>query len=183
MRNNWLFAFNIAVFIFAHYLLSIPQMSKVIIEEPFLLEILPRMYIPLIVYLGLFRNPLEGILTIYAILISLSPTTSVALGQLLLNGLLIFLLLQAIKSRVFSPGPIYFATLTSVSSFINSFLWWFYDMTSSQVSVYFPAIHIWLLQSALSLLIAPLLFSLFGKLDLLTKKTPLMESSQKGVPA
>lgn len=68
----------------------------------------PLLWLNLVLYLILYRKPFEGILTIYLIAIFLLPFTAMPLGVFSLSLLIIFLIMNFIKKRVFWPGPRYF---------------------------------------------------------------------------
>lgn len=68
----------------------------------------PLLWLNLVLYLTLYRKPFEGILTVYLIAIFLRHFTAMPLGILWLTLLIIFLVMNFIKKRVFWPGPRYF---------------------------------------------------------------------------
>lgn len=68
----------------------------------------PLMWLNLVLYLILYRRPLEAILTIYLIGLFLQPFTAMPLGVLWLTMLTLFLFMSFVKKRVFWPGSQYF---------------------------------------------------------------------------
>ncbi len=68
----------------------------------------PLLWLNLVLYLILYRRPLEAILTIYFLALFLRPFTAMPLGVLWLSLLLVFVLVSFVKKRVFWPGSRYF---------------------------------------------------------------------------
>lgn len=68
----------------------------------------PLMWLNLVLYLVLYRKPLEAILTIYLIGLFLNPFTAMPLGVLWLTLFLLFVVTSFLKKRVFWPGSRYF---------------------------------------------------------------------------
>jgi hypothetical protein len=68
----------------------------------------PLLWLNLVLYMILYRRPIEGILTIYLVAAFLRPFTAMPLGVLWLNLLVVFALLGFVKKRVFWPGSRYF---------------------------------------------------------------------------
>jgi hypothetical protein len=70
----------------------------------------PLLWLNLVLYLILFRKPMEGILTIYLFGLFLRPFTAMPLGILWLNLLIVFMVMSFVKKRVFWPSSRYFIT-------------------------------------------------------------------------
>ncbi len=68
----------------------------------------PLLWLNLVLYLILFRKPMEGILTIYLFGLFLRPFTAMPLGVLWLNLLAVFAVMSFVKKRVFWPSSRYF---------------------------------------------------------------------------
>jgi len=68
----------------------------------------PLLWLNLVLYLILYRKPIEGILTIYLFGLFLRPFTAMPLGVLWLNLLLVFSVMSFVKKRVFWPSSRYF---------------------------------------------------------------------------
>lgn len=79
----------------------------------------PQFWLNMILYLILFRKPLEGILTIYFIGLLLTPFTAMPLGMLWMTLLILFVAIGFVKKRFFWPGSRYFfmASLGTMISF------------------------------------------------------------------
>jgi hypothetical protein len=69
----------------------------------------PAFWIMLAVYIALFRNTAEGLISLFAVSYSLSVYTSLPEGLLTLNLLSLFASARFLKSRVFVPTSAYFA--------------------------------------------------------------------------
>jgi hypothetical protein len=70
----------------------------------------PLLWLNLVLYLILYRKPMEGILTIYLFGLFLRPFTAMPLGVLWMNLLIIFGVMSFVKKRVFWPSFRYFVT-------------------------------------------------------------------------
>lgn len=70
----------------------------------------PLLWLNLVLYLILYRKPMEGILTIYLFGLFLRPFTAMPIGVLWLNLLVVFALMSFVKKRVFWPSSRYFVT-------------------------------------------------------------------------
>ena len=68
----------------------------------------PLLWLNLVLYLILFRKPMEGILTIYVLALFLRPFTAMPLGVLWLSLLAVFVVMSFVKKRVFWPSSRYF---------------------------------------------------------------------------
>ncbi|MEZ0392651.1 MAG: hypothetical protein ACAH59_10570 [Pseudobdellovibrionaceae bacterium] len=68
----------------------------------------PLLWLNLVLYLILYRKPLEGIATIYLVALFLRPFSAMPLGVLWLTLLIVFSVMSFVKKRVFWPGSRYF---------------------------------------------------------------------------
>lgn len=68
----------------------------------------PQFWLNMILYLVLFRKPIEGILTIYLVGLILNPFTAMPLGMIWMTLLILFACMSFVKKRVFWPGSRYF---------------------------------------------------------------------------
>ena len=68
----------------------------------------PWVWLDVILYLILFRRPIEGIGLIYGLTLFVSPFTSMRLGVLWMICLIVFSVISFAKKRVFWPGFRYF---------------------------------------------------------------------------
>lgn len=68
----------------------------------------PWIWLNIILYLILFRKPLEGILLVYCLTLFTFPFTSMKLGVIWMICLLIFVTITYIKKRIFWPNYRYF---------------------------------------------------------------------------
>ncbi len=68
----------------------------------------PLIWLNVVLYLGLYRAFMDGILTIYGVGILLLPFTGMPLGVLWISLLTIFLAMRFVKKRIFWPGSQYF---------------------------------------------------------------------------
>lgn len=141
----------------------------------------PINWLPVVVYLSLYRKPLEGILSTYFVLLfGLSILTIENSGLSLALGLSVFLLCQAIKSRVFWNGAHYFILLCFLSTLLLQFVKTIVNL------VFFdhfalPNVFLWILQAGLTALPAWFCFHLLNWLDHLTHKESLAEVTGDGL--
>ena len=176
MRTAWLFSFNLILILVATFVLSILQSSfQPLAGFSYLVWIpTPFYWLPVIVYLSLYRKPFEGIVTAYIIMAALINLTVTNSGLLLMLCLFTFATCQLIKSRVFWNGSRYFVLLCAISTLVvqtASFLlnWMFFDF------IEFPNILLWALKSLLTMIPAWFCFHLLNLIDHITHKEPLTE--------
>ena len=68
----------------------------------------PQFWLNMILYLILFRKPIEGILTVYLVGLILNPFTAMPLGMIWATLLILFVCTSFVKKRLFWPGSRYF---------------------------------------------------------------------------
>lgn len=135
----------------------------------------PLMWLNLVLYLILYRKPIEAIMTIYLIGLFLRPFTAMPLGVLWLTLLILFLCMSFVKKRVFWPGSRYFlmasfgiAITYHISYFIISK--WF-ETNPATFSFFHRFFEI-----VFTALTAIPLYIFFSAMDRLTNKETLPES-------
>ncbi len=129
----------------------------------------PYFWIPTIVYLALYQPPLKAVVTIYVTSLVISSMSSMSAGLLMLNHLLIFTILLALKSRVFWPGTSYFMLATAIASFAFSpFLFLLSIMIEANPMPY-PRVLPWLTAVLLTPILSPFLYNIFIWTDRTTK--------------
>lgn len=74
----------------------------------------PAFWLMIIVYVSLFRNVVDGLFNLFFISFGLSVYTSLPEGLLTLNLLILFAAARFLKSRVFIPTTIYFASTAAL---------------------------------------------------------------------
>ncbi len=74
----------------------------------------PAFWIMLIIYLALYRDVLEGLVSLFFVCFSLSVYTSLPEGLLTLNALTLFSAARFLKSRIFVPTTAYFASTAAI---------------------------------------------------------------------
>lgn len=79
----------------------------------------PLLWLNMVLYLILYRKPVEGILTIYAVGMVLNPFTAMPLGIIWATLLAVFAAMSFIKKRVFWPSSRYFF----FASFATALTW------------------------------------------------------------
>ena len=68
----------------------------------------PMLWLNLVLYLILYRKPVEGILMTYAVVLIFSGFSAAPVGVLWLNLLVVFAIVSFVKVRIFWPGSRYF---------------------------------------------------------------------------
>lgn len=68
----------------------------------------PMLWLNIVLYFILYRRPVEGIISIYALGLFLNPFTAMPLGIIWTMSLIMFAGMLAIKKRIFWPGSRYF---------------------------------------------------------------------------
>jgi hypothetical protein len=79
----------------------------------------PLLWLNMVLYLILYRKPVEGILTVYAVGLVLNPFTAMPIGVIWTTLLLVFGAVSFIKKRVFWPSSRYFF----FASFATALVW------------------------------------------------------------
>jgi hypothetical protein len=175
-------ALNLTVFLLVTYALIILQASFRPFADSRYFFWMPATlnWLPVIVYLSLYRKPVEGILSSYFLLWCMTVLTISNVGFLWLTGLAIFIFCQAIKSRLFWNGSQYFCFLCFLSVFVAQITQFlgnliFYDHLA------WPNVFIWILQAFVTLIPAWLCFYLLNWLDRITHKESLTEVAGGGL--
>lgn len=135
----------------------------------------PLLWLNLVLYLFLYRKPLESLALVYFLAIIFSAFSSATLGQLWLAMLIMGLLTNVLKKRIFWPGMRYFmiasfyATITY--QVVSPAIGWMADDRVIMNS---------LLTSVAELILTPLaaapIYLILNFTDKWTNKDPLPES-------
>ena len=180
MKEKGLAASNILLFLLLTHFASIVQVSF-FSPDQFLFKYLPTPFcwISPVIFLSLYRNPLEGILSVYILIYSLAPLTVQSTGSMLLSSLVLFSCCQSLKTRFFWPGVRYFMIINALGALIFQaseatvhFIFDDYTPTLGQVFSWFP-------RALITPVTAYILYFPLNLIDRITQKTPLTELRQE----
>lgn len=168
MKEKLLKLTNIALFILMTLLLAGAQTS-------FWLQIFgyfppPALWMPVLVYLALFRGTLATIILSHLVALSISSATAMPLGLVMIACLAVALSIQVFKTRIFWMQSTYFMMVSGLSVFVFHMTHFASSWALSDTPLTTPAIGDWIIQALLTPLVAPLLFPLFRWVDALTQQ-------------
>ena len=181
MRQQWRVAVNVLAFVMVTYVFCILQTSFRPLSGVTWLRWLPppTNWLPPLVYLGLYRKPLEGVITSYFVVLSFSQFTVTSLGLLWLIGLAVFCFCQLVKSRVFFNGGLYFLLLCCFSSVVYNVTHVLASWAAESHPMGVPHIGRWLGEFLVMPVSAIPYFLILSLVDNLTQKAPLTEMSRE----
>jgi hypothetical protein len=88
----------------------------------------PMLWLNIIVYVTLYRNPFPGIFIVYAMGFVLLAFTSMPLKMMWLTLLILFTLVQGIRGRVFWSGSGYYTIMCSFSAVAYHIIYFFVSL-------------------------------------------------------
>jgi len=139
----------------------------------------PMFWLPPIVYLSLYRKPVEGILTIYFLCIMFAAMSSMTIGVLGLIFLFMFVGFQALKLRIFWPGPYYFMLSCGIASLTFHIFHYLTTWLFSDVTTFLPDWAQLISEISLTPIISFPIYHVFSWIDRLTFKESLIEARQE----
>lgn len=168
MKEKLLKLANVVLFILITLLLAGAQTS-------FWLQIFgyfppPALWMPVLVYLALFRGTLETIILSHLVAIAISSATTMPIGFVLVSSLTVALSVQIFKTRIFWMQSTYFMMVSGLSVFVFHLAHFASTWLLGDIPLTSPAIADWIIQALLTPLVAPLLFPLFRWIDSLTQQ-------------
>lgn len=173
MRKRLMYAYNIGLFLVATILLMVFQTT--VWYHLFDTVAGPNFWLPAFVYLGLFRKPVESILTGYLLALAVSANSGIPLGIAMLCGASITSVAFAIRQRIHWSGVTYFMMSTLIAVFVfhlsHLILSWVFEPNKLSS----PRILYWLGQLVTTPLISPFLYRLFSWIDKITEKEAVPE--------
>jgi len=125
----------------------------------------PAFWLMIVIYLALFRNIIDGLVSLFFVSFSLSVYTSLPEGILTLNLLVLFTAARFLKSRVFIPTTIYFAATTALSVLGFYFCHFIFSQFFEENPVTSPEILATLAQGILTFVFSVPVFSLLQMTD------------------
>jgi cell shape-determining protein MreD len=177
MKERLLLLANVALFAFATLLLASIQTS--LWFQIFGSFRGPALWIPVLIYIALFRSTLEAIFFSYLIGFALSTMTAMPEGILITICLGLTLATQLFKRRIFWSSSSYYMMVCGLAALIFHLLHWGVSYVLGDHPVTSPQVMDWLIEALLTPLAAPPLFPVFRWFDRITDREPSTEYSSQ----
>ena len=126
-------------------------------------------WLPVVVYLSLYRRLSSGILTIYLLGILLNAMTSMPLYLMLLSLLSVFLVTRAVRVRFHWNGATYIMLSCAVAVMTFHISVWLLSLIFETNNLSQPNYTSWFMQLVLTPLITPFLFTICSMIDQFTQ--------------
>lgn len=168
MKEKLLLASNIGLFALAVLIFGTIQTSlwfQILGYFP-----APAFWIPCLVYIALFRSPLETMLFSYLTGFLLSTMTAMPEGILATACLALALTTQSFKQRIFWSGSSYFMMTCGFAALAFHIYHWIATFIIGDMPLTSPQISNWLIEALLTPLAAPMLYPVFRWFDKLTNR-------------
>ncbi len=130
----------------------------------------PAFWIPILVYLFLFRRVNEAVPMMYFLCIILSTMTTISEGLFMLLCLALGLTVRIVKQRVYWPGHTYFMMVCGCAALLFHLYHMVGSMILEQTTISRPEILSWIIEALLTPLISPLLYIVFLWFDFWTER-------------
>lgn len=130
----------------------------------------PHFWVPTIAFWALYRSTAEGFVMLYIMTTLIGAFTSAPLGLLLLVNLCLFGISRAIKSKVYQPGPLFFAIVCSIATLAFVPLQWVLSVAFEKNSLSEWLLGDWIAKVLFTPLIAFATYPIFVKIDDITEK-------------
>ncbi len=175
MRERLLHAANILLLAFATLVLASLQTS--LWFQVFGWFPAPAFWMPAVVYVALYRTPVEMLITVFIFCLILSTMTVMPEGMLFATLLALSGLIRAVKQRFYWAGTTYFMMTSGFATLSWHLLHWIGTSIIHSNPVSIPEIADWLIQALLTPLIAPPLYFLFRWFDRIAEREQPAEAS------
>lgn len=175
MKEKGLLVANVVMFLFAILLLGSLQTSlwlQIFGNFPG-----PALWIPCLIYIALFRSPLESIIFSYLAGIALSTMSAMPEGLMMILCLALVLSAQLFKQRIYWAGSSYIMMTCGLASLMFNLYHWIATFILGDTPMTSPQVMDWLIQALLTPLVAPPLFPVFQWIDRFTQREPPTEIS------
>ncbi len=137
----------------------------------------PAFWIPVLVYISLYRAPVELVVGLFALSAILSPMTVMPGSLLFMICLLLGGAIRLIKQRFYWAGSSYFMMMSGIAALAWHVFHWLGSMVAGPEPLTSPEVSDWLIQALLTPLTAPPLHELFRWFDRLTDRGQPAEAS------
>lgn len=140
----------------------------------------PMIWLNVLVYVMLYRKPFPAILIMYGLAFLLLAFTGAPLKMLWISLLILFVVVNGIKNRVFWPGSGYYAIMCALAAFTFQVI---YLITSQVLETNSTSIALFdrLIQFILTPTFAFPLFWVLSKIDKMTLNEPLYDQGGIGL--
>lgn len=175
MRERMLLATNVALFGMSALLLGTIQSSlwfQILGWFP-----APAFWVPVLVFVSLYRAPVEMVIVLFVISTILSSMTVMPDGLLFSTCLVLGGAVRLVKQRFYWAGSSYFMMMSGITAIAWNVTHWVGSLLVSATPLTDPEITNWLIQSLLTPLIAPPLYELFRWFDRWTDREQPAEAS------
>lgn len=124
----------------------------------------PQLWLAVVVYVFLYGTSIESLLIVYVPCSLIYLMTMQPLGYLLLAQTLVFLIVNAVKTRMFVPGQFYFSVMYAASVLVFQILIYFFSWIFEAKVLSLSQAFSWIVQSIIAFLVSPLLYKLMQKI-------------------
>ena len=168
MKERTLLVTNIALFAFAVLVLGTLQTS--LWFQIFGYFPAPALWIPVLVYIALFRSTFETVVFSYITGFVLSTMTAIPEGLLMSVCLALALTVQVVKRRIYWPSASYFMMICGSSALVFHIYHWGSTFLIEENPLTSPQVSAWLIEALLTPLVAPVIFPLLQFFDRITAR-------------
>lgn len=175
MKERFLLFTNLALFILAILVLGTLQTS--LWFQVFGYFPAPAMWLPVLIYVALFRSTLETILFSYLTGFVLSTLTVMPEGLLMSVCLALALSVQLFKTRIYWLSASYSMMVCGLAALVFHVFHWAATFLIEDVPLTSPQVSSWLIECLLTPLLAPVVFPILQLIDRLTNRESATEMS------
>lgn len=166
MRFNY-FLLNLAVVMIL--VLGLGLLQTTIWYQLFYPVTSPNFWLPVVVYLSLYRSLRSSLVSIYVVGLFLAAMTSQPIYLLFLSLIFLYFSTQIIRVKFFWSGASYFVIVSTVAVPVYHFLDWVFSLNFEINYLRSPRLGAWFFEIIMMPVIAPVLFAIMRKIDELTR--------------
>jgi hypothetical protein len=169
MKKYALLTTNVALFVLMALLLAAGQTS-------FWLQLFgsfpaPALWMPVLVYLALFRSTMMFIVLSHILAIALAAATTMPEALLMVTCLAVGLSVQVFKTRIYWSATTYFMMISGLATLVFHVAYFIATWLLDPNPITSPSISSWIIQALLTPLFAPMFFPLLRWIDAVTEHT------------
>ncbi len=123
----------------------------------------PQLWLSVVVFVFLYRSPIESMVIIYVPSFFIYLLTMQPLGYLLLAQTLVFLLVNAVKTRMFVPGQFYFSVMYAASVLTFQLLIYIFSWVFEAKPLFLSQAFSWIVQSVIAFVVSPLVYKIIQR--------------------
>jgi hypothetical protein len=175
MKKYALLITNAGLFILSALLLAAGQTS-------FWLQLFgsfpaPALWMPVLVYLALFRSTITLVVLSHLLSIGLASATTMPEPLLMISCLAVGLSVQTFKTRIYWSATTYFMMISGIATLVFHIFYFISTWLLDSHPITSPSFSAWIIQALLTPLFAPLFFPFFRWIDAITEHTEPPEIS------